>query len=126
MPSLLFAHALVPAFCEEAIRSSYLYYLGDRGSRRSVVISLGAVFVAGEVLYDAAVYPLAKEAFGAAIALPMFVVALLSGAFLHIALTLWTARRLKVGQSAGIVFALALAAHLTFNLIALFVMEAMV
>lgn len=126
MPSLLFAHALVPAFCEEAIRSSYLYYLGDRGARRSVVISIGAVFVSGEVLYDASVYPLAKEAFGVALALPMFVVALVSGAFLHIALTLWTASRLKVGRNAGIVFALALAAHLSFNLIALSAMEAMV
>lgn len=126
MPSLFLAHAIVPAFCEEAIRSSYLYYLGDRGSRRGVVLSIGAVFVVGEVLYDATVYPLAKEAFGVAIALPMFVIAILSGALLHIALTLWTARRLNVGQKAWIVFALALLAHLSFNLVALSVMEALI
>ena len=125
MPAMLVAGALVPAVCEEAIRSSYLYYLGDRGSRRSVVVSIGAVFVVGEFLYDASVFPWALDEFGAALALPLFAFAILSGALLHIALTLWTARRLKVGQNAFIVFPLALGAHLSINLVALTLMEAM-
>ncbi len=124
MPGLLFAHALVPAFCEEAIRSSYLFYLGDRGSRRNVVFSLGAVFVVGEILYDASLYPLAKAEIGGALSASLLAFAILSGTCLHIALTFWTAYRQKLGQNAWIVFALALAAHATFNLIALIALGA--
>ena len=119
MAGLFIANALVPAVCEEAIRSSYLFYLGDRGSRRSVVYSLGAVFIVGELIYDASVYPLAKAELGSNLAILLFAIAVISGAFLHAILTLWTAHQQRYGHSVWIVFTLALAAHFAFNLIAL-------
>ncbi|MBO6690262.1 MAG: hypothetical protein JJ919_17485, partial [Henriciella sp.] len=64
MPTGFLASALVPAFCEEAIRSSYLFYLGDRGRRRRVVLSVAAVFVIGELLYDLSLFPAARAEVG--------------------------------------------------------------
>lgn len=125
MPGILVANALVPALCEEAIRSSYLYHLGDRGSRRTVVLSLGAAFIVGEVIYDASLYPLAKAELGAGLATPLFAVAIVSGVLLHAVLTLWTAHRQKIGQGVWTVFAIALTAHFAFNLIALSALGAM-
>lgn len=125
MPGVLVANALVPALCEEAIRSSYLYYLGDRGSRRTVVLSLGVAFIVGEVIYDASLYPLARAELGADLATPLFVFAIVSGVLLHAALTLWTAHRQRMGQGVRRVFALALTAHFAFNLIAVLGLGAM-
>jgi len=125
MPAL-FLSALVPAFCEEAIRSSYLFYLGDRGSRRSVVLSIGAVFIIGEIIYDAAVFPMAEAELGAPLAIPLFAVAVITGSLLHLSLTLWTAERQKRGLNVWRVFASALSIHLVFNLIALAVIRAMI
>ena len=122
----LFLSALVPAFCEEAIRSSYLFYLGDRGSRRGVVLSLGAVFIIGEIIYDASVFPSAEAEFGVAIAVPLFAVAVITGALLHLALTLWTAERQRRGLNVWRVFAFALSIHLVFNLIAIAFIGAMI
>ena len=116
---VLFVSALVPAFCEEAIRSSYLFYLGDRGSRRGVVLSLGAVFIIGEMIYDGSVFPSAQAEFGSAIATPLLAVAIITGALLHLALTLWTADRQRRGMNVWRVFASALSIHLVFNLIAI-------
>lgn len=115
----LFVSALVPAFCEEAIRSSYLFYLGGRGSRRGVVLSLGAVFILGEIIYDASVFPLAAAELGTGIAIPLFAVAVTTGALLHMVLTLWTAERQKRGHNVWRVFSAALSIHLVFNLIAI-------
>lgn len=115
----LFLSALVPVFCEEAIRSSYLFYLGDRGSRRAVVLSLGAVFIIGEIIYDASVFPSAQAELGTAIAVPLFAVAVITGALLHMVLTLWTAEQQRRGLNVWSVFALALSIHLVFNLIAI-------
>lgn len=115
----LFLNAFVPAFCEEAIRSSYLFYLGDRGSRRSVVLSLGAVFIIGEIIYDASVFPMAEAEFGSPSAIPLFAVAVVTGTLLHLALTLWTAERQRRGLNVWRVFASALSIHLVFNLIAI-------
>ena len=122
----LFVSALVPAFCEEAIRSSYLFYLGDRGSRRGVVLSLGAVFIIGEMIYDASVFPSAQAEFGSATATPLFAVAVITGALLHLALTLWTADRQRRGMNVWRVFASALSFHLVFNLIAIAAIGAMI
>ena len=125
MAGLFIANALVPAVCEEAIRSSYLFYLGDRGSRHSGIYSEGAVFIVGELIYDASVYPLAKAELGTDLAVLLFAIAVISGAFLHAMLTLWTAHRQRYGQSVWTVFMLALIAHVAFNLIALFALGAM-
>ena len=125
MPAL-FVSALVPAFCEEAIRSSYLFFLGDRGSRRGVVLSLGAVFILGEIIYDASVFPEAEAELGPDIAIPLLAVAVITGSLLHLSLTLWTAERQKWGLNVWRVFASALSIHLVFNLIALAVIGAMI
>ena len=125
MTGSLVTTAIVPAFCEEAIRSSYLFYLGDRGARRRVVISLAAVFIIGEVAYDASIYPLAKAELGSQTAIVLFAMAILSGALLHAALTLWTPRRQRKGQSVWAVFLIALTAHFSFNLVALSAMGAL-
>jgi hypothetical protein len=123
MPSLLIASAVIPAVCEEAIRSSYLYYLSDRGKRRLAVLAIGAVFVLGEVVYDTSLLPSAMVELGASKAVPLFVLALLTGIFLHIGLTLWTAKRLSIGDKAWRVFAIALIAHAGFNLTAITMMR---
>ena len=124
MPGTLITTAIVPAFCEEAIRSSYLFYLGDRGARRRVVISLAAIFIIGEVGYDASIYRLAKAELGSQPAIVLFALAIVSGALLHAALTLCTARRQRKGQSVWAVFLIALTAHFSFNLVALSAMGA--
>ncbi|MEL7096475.1 MAG: hypothetical protein AAFV59_02795 [Pseudomonadota bacterium] len=115
----LFLSAFIPAFCEEAIRSSYLFYLGDRGSRRTVVLSICAVFIIGEMIYDASVFPSAQAEFGSAIAIPLFAVAIITGTLLHLALTLWSAERQWRGLNIWRVFASALSIHFIFNLIAI-------
>lgn len=125
MPRTLITTAIVPAFCEEAIRSSYLFYLGDRGSRRRVVISLAALFIISEVAYDASIYPLAKAELGSQTAIVLFAFAILSGTLLHAALTFWTARRQRKGQSVWAVFLVALTTHFSFNLVALSAMGAL-
>ena len=122
MPGTLITTAIVPAFGEEAIRSSYLFYLGDRGARRRVVISLAAVFIIGEIAYDASIYPLVQAELGSQTAIVLFALAIVSGALLHAALTLWTARRQRKGQSVWTVFLMALMAHFSFNIVALSVM----
>ena len=116
MPTGFLASALVPPFCEEAIRSSYLFYLGDRGRRRRVVLSLAAVFVIGELLYDLSLFPAARAEVGDQLAIILLLVALTSGAALHIALTFWTAARQRRGAGVWLVFAIALIAHGLFNL----------
>lgn len=121
-----FLSAFVPAFCEEAIRSSYVYYLGDRGSRRSVVLSISAVFIIGEMIYDASVFPSAQAEFGSAIAIPLLAVAIITGTLLHLALTLWTAERQRRGLNVWRVFASALSIHLIFNLIAIAAIRLMI
>lgn len=116
MPSFFIANALVPAFCEEAIRSSYLFYLGDRGSRRNVVLSIGAVFVVGELIYDTVLLPGAIEELGFSIAFPIFIFAVFTGGLLHLGLTAWTAHRQASGVGAWRIFIMALMFHGTFNL----------
>jgi len=123
MPSFLIANALVPAFCEEALRSSYLFYLGDRGSHRSVVLAIGAVFVVGELIYDTVLLPGAIEELGFSVAFPIFIVAVLTGGFLHVGLTAWTAHRQASGVGAWRIFTMALMIHGAFNLGAIAAME---
>lgn len=119
MPALYVANALVPAICEEAIRSSYLFYMGDRGSRRNVVISLVLVFVIGEILYDVSIFPSALKELGAALAIPLLGLAIVSGAILHFGLTIWTADRQRNGTDVWRVFAFALCFHAGFNILAI-------
>jgi hypothetical protein len=119
MSALFIAQALVPAFCEEAIRSSYLFFLGERGSRRGVVLALGIVFVIGEILYDISLYPTALRELGADLAIPLLAVAVMSGAALHIALTVFTARQQRNGGAVWMVFAIAIAIHSGFNFVAI-------
>lgn len=123
MPSLLIANALVPAFCEEAIRSSYLFYLGDRGSRWNAVLSIGAVFVVGELAYDTALLPGAIEELGFSVAFPIFIVAVFTGVLLHAGLTSWTAHRQASGSGAWRIFIMAWMFHGSFNLGAIAAME---
>ena len=113
------ASAFVPAFCEEAIRSSYLFYLADMGRRRAAVLAIAAVFVIGEAIYDVSLYSTARAEIGAIYAVALLAAALVLGAALHLALTLGTAHRQKDGKSAWTTFAGALALHTGFNLIAI-------
>jgi hypothetical protein len=112
----LFASALVPALSEEAIRSSYLFYLADRGRRKVVVLSLAAVFVVGEVIHDVSIYPAARDEVGLRPAAFLLAIALLTGILLHIALTLWTAKRQRGDGGVWSGFLIALAIHTVFNL----------
>lgn len=116
---LFITQALVPAVCEESIRSSYLFFLGERGSRRGVVLTLGIVFVLGEIFYDMSLYPIALRELGADLAMPLLVVAVLSGAALHIALTAFTAQQQRNGGAVWMIFAVATAFHSIFNFMAI-------
>ena len=117
------ASAFVPAFCEEAIRSSYLYYLADKGRRRAAVLAIAAVFVIGEAIYDVSLYSAARAEIGAGFATALLVAALVLGATLHLALTIGTAHRQQTGRSAWATFAGALGFHTCFNLIAIAVIH---
>ena len=113
------ASAFVPAFCEEAIRSSYLYYLADKGRRRAAVLSIAAVFVIGEAIYDVSLYSAVRAEIGAGFAAALLVAALLLGAALHLALTFATAHRQQSGRNVWATFGGALAFHTCFNLVAI-------
>ncbi|MEO1018220.1 MAG: hypothetical protein AAFY56_11075 [Pseudomonadota bacterium] len=113
------ASAFVPAFCEEAIRSSYLYYLADKGRRRAAVLAIAAVFVIGEAIYDVSLFSAARAEIGAGLAAALLLAALVLGAGLHLALTLATAHRQQAGRNVWATFGGALAFHTCFNLIAI-------
>lgn len=125
MPGFIVASALVSAVCEEAIRSSYLYYFSDRGARRLTVISIGAVFVVGEVVYDIPLFPGAIKQYGFSAALPLFITAIITGVFLHVALTFWTACKQAMGTAPFRIFVMALMFHAAFNLVAILAMESL-
>lgn len=123
MPAAYIASALVPAFSEEAIRSTYLYILGKQGSTNAVVIVTAFIFVVGEFDYGFSLFGDAQSELGTSVALTLLGGALVSGATLHIALTFWTARNQMRGVGVWRVFALAFVAHSLFNLLALKLME---
>jgi len=123
MTAAYIASALVPAFSEEAIRSSYLYYLGKRGSRTAVVIVTAAIFVLGEFVCDFSLFGDAQSELGTNVAITLLSIALVSGATLHIALTVWTAKSQMRGAGVWRVFGVAFIAHSAFNLLALKLME---
>ena len=113
------ASAFVPAFCEEAIRSSYLFYLADKGRRRAAVLAIAAVFVISEAIYDLSLYSAARDEIGVFQATTLLIVAMILGTLLHLVLTLGTARRQESGRGVWTTFAGALAFHTGFNLIAI-------
>ena len=113
------ASAFVPAFCEEAIRSSYLYYLADKGRRRTAVLMIAAVFVIGEAIYDVSLYSAARTEIGSGFAAALLIAALLLGTALHLGLTFATAHRQQSGRSVWAIFGVALAFHTCFNLVAI-------
>ncbi len=113
------ASAFVPAFCEEAIRSSYLFYLADKGRRRAAVLAIAAVFVIGEAIYDLSLYLAARDEIGVFQATTLLIVAMILGTLLHLVLTLGTAQRQESGRGVWTTFAGALAFHTSFNLIAI-------
>jgi len=126
MPAGYLATALVPAFCEEAIRSSYVFYLADKGKRRLAVLSLAAVFVIGEMIYDLSLFSAARAEFGLTLATSLLCIALITGALLHASLTYWTADRQRSGQGVWTVFCIALVFHSVFNLIAVGLLGAII
>lgn len=118
MPAGYLATALVPAFCEEAIRSSYVFYLADKGRRRLAVLSLATVFVIGEMIYDLSLFSAARAELGLTVAISLLCIALITGALLHVSLTYWTAARQRNGHGVWTAFCIALAVHSVFNLTA--------
>ena len=117
------ASAFIPAFCEEAIRSSYLYYLADKGRRRAAVLAIAAVFVIGEAIYDVSLYSAARTGIGTGFAVLLLLAALVLGAALHLGLTFVTAHRQQNGGRVWGTFAGALAFHTCFNLVAIAVVH---